>query len=195
MAIVTALICIVFLLVGTHSFMVWLSRSWQADQSGVTPWRRSWTVSLVALVLLAFVAGTAVVGAAHQVAWLSASSESWIKSERRYPMTFANRYAYEIRDLRKAGKPLPAEVLQRMRSETAAAEQRVVVLSDQTGLPWFVAVGPHDPANPGWKRSSFVSCIGDPKEEKMVQGGFTGDQWAELLADAAAGRSLERFRR
>ena len=193
MAIITALVCIVLLLLGAHIFFTWLARAWQVGQPDAVPWRRRWTVSLVSLVLLIFVAGTAVVGFTHQVVWLSTSPDSWTKSSRYSPRILVDLYAYEIRDLRTSGMPLPASVLQHMCNKAAADEMRVVVLNDKDGLPWFVAVGGYEPSNSSWKRGAFMGWTGQGDETTPVSGSFAGDQWTALIAEAESGRSLKKF--
>jgi hypothetical protein len=194
MAIITALVCVVLLLVGAHIFLTWLARAWQAGQTDAVPWRKRWTVSLVSLILLVFVAGTTMVGITHQVAWLSTSPDSWTKSTRYFPIILVNQYAYEIKDLRTAGKPLPAAALQRMCRKAAADEMRIVVLNDKDGLPWFVAVGTYKPDSSNKNSGAFIGWVGKGEEMNSVRGSFTSDQWAALIAEAEAGRSLEKFR-
>jgi hypothetical protein len=195
MAIATAAVCMAFLLVGMHRFFVWLSRSWQGGKADTVPWRKSWTISLVMLLMLAFIAGTAVVGATHQIAWLSMSTEPWVKKERRFSDSLAGHFALEIDGLRSANKPLPAEVFQRMSNEAVAADMRLVVLKDKDGLPWFVAVGAYDPGNPGWRRCAFLWWTGPGAASGPAHGNFTGDKWPALIAEAESGRPLDHFGR
>ena len=64
------------LVVGTHLFLRWLYREMRrADGADASAWKWRWTLGGQALVLLMFVAGTAMVGIAHQTAWLARSPE------------------------------------------------------------------------------------------------------------------------
>ena len=196
LAIITALVCVVLLLFGAHFFFTWLARAWQAGQPDARPWRKRWTVSFMSLVLLIFVAGTAMVGVTHQVVWLSMTPDSWTKKGRYSPRIWILLYANEIRDLHSAGKPLPAAALQRMCSKAAADEMRVVVLNDKDGLPWFVAVGAYEANSSNKNLGAFMSWAG--KGDKAIlthEGSFTNDQWTALVTEAEAGRSLEKFDR
>lgn len=63
---------------GLHRFLRWLLRDGAAvDASG---WRFSWTAAVATIVLVMFVAGTAMVGIAHQAVWLARSDEPWTRS-------------------------------------------------------------------------------------------------------------------
>ncbi len=194
MAITSAVICIAVLLVGLHSFMIWLSCSWQAGGGGAIPWRKSWTASLLSLVVLAFIAGTAMVGATHQIAWLSTSPEPWITRDWRTPTShLAVIFASEINVLRKAKKPLSADVFRHWNNEAVASDMRLVVLKDPEGQPWFVAVGAYDPGNPGWKSCQYLRWTGKEGETYPELGSFSGDQWADLIAAAESRQPLDRF--
>jgi hypothetical protein len=66
-AVSTAILCLAGVAVGAHYFLRWLA-------GGAWPWKR--TLRCVSLVVLMFVAGIALVGVAHQTAWLARSPES-----------------------------------------------------------------------------------------------------------------------
>ena len=196
MAILTALVCVVMLLFGAHIFFTWLARAWQAGQPDAVPWHKRWTVSFMSLVMLIFVAGTAMVGVTHQVVWLSTTPDQWLKRGRYFPGLLIHRFSNEISNLRAAGKPLPADEWQRMLSKAAADEMRVVVLTDKDGLPWFVAVGTYAPDSSPKNRGEFMSWSGTGDKTMLThKGSFTNDQWTALITDAEAGRSLEKFGR
>lgn len=63
---------------GLHWFLAWFVQARAEQDNGQTPneqrprttWRVRWTVSIGAIVMLAFVAGTAMVGIAHQTIWM-----------------------------------------------------------------------------------------------------------------------------
>lgn len=190
MAIATGLVCVAFLLVGTHSFLVWLSRSWQAGQAEATPWRKSWTVSLVSLVVLAFVAGTAVIGVTHQIAWLSTSPDPWIKSERwQHPSSLVYKFSSQIEEARKTHRDLDSQTLRLMHQE-AGERFRVAIIKDQAGQPWLVAVGPREVNDPRWQEGAFMSVTETAEGVQREFGRFPVDKWAALIAKAQSGQPM-----
>ena len=62
---------------GVHLLASWLRRSMSPD---APPWRGSSTVALVALFVLAFVAGIAAVGVFHQSAWLATQPQPFMEA-------------------------------------------------------------------------------------------------------------------
>jgi hypothetical protein len=72
--VLTALVCLILLGGGLHWFMRWLYakvRQARPAPEGASPhWRMRWTGMILALVVLAFVAGISAVGLTHQTAWL-----------------------------------------------------------------------------------------------------------------------------
>jgi prepilin-type processing-associated H-X9-DG protein len=74
-----ALSCSALLLfaIGLHGFLRWLS---SAAWPQLGTWRPRWTVSIVALTLLMFVAGISFVGVTHQVTWMATSKEPLFRS-------------------------------------------------------------------------------------------------------------------
>jgi prepilin-type processing-associated H-X9-DG protein len=69
--------------VGLHTFLRWLRASWKNDldyEPSDRRWRWKWTVALVGIVVLAFVAGISMVGLTHQIAWLATSPEPFVSS-------------------------------------------------------------------------------------------------------------------
>jgi hypothetical protein len=83
----TAAICLPLFVVGGHSFLRWLSASIVGEdlpepvRGRIWKWR--WTVSLVVLVLMMFIAGMAAAGIAHQTGWLITSRENWTEGSGR----------------------------------------------------------------------------------------------------------------
>jgi hypothetical protein len=74
----TAAVCLVAGGVGLHFFARWLyqAKAGQEETEAVARrWRPRWTVAVVAVVVLMFVAGTAAVGLTHQTVWLFTSPE------------------------------------------------------------------------------------------------------------------------
>jgi prepilin-type N-terminal cleavage/methylation domain-containing protein len=77
----TFVVCLVGLVVGSQLFLGRLSREVQQARGvgSVRPWPLSWTLTLVALVVMMFVAGVSAVGVGHQVGWLVSSPEPWVE--------------------------------------------------------------------------------------------------------------------
>jgi hypothetical protein len=77
--VVTAVVCLAALTAGLHLFLRWLSREVQRRRAvaggAVRPWPIRWTATLLTLVVLLFVAGTAAVGITHQTGWLVTAPE------------------------------------------------------------------------------------------------------------------------
>lgn len=63
---------------GLHRFLRWLARDGAA--AAASGWRLRWTAAVATIVLFMFVAGTSMVGIAHQAAWLARSDEPWTGS-------------------------------------------------------------------------------------------------------------------
>lgn len=66
---------------GLHRCLRWLLRNAAAVEA--PGWRLRWTAAVATIVLFMFVAGTAMVGIAHQAAWLARSDEPWTQSSFR----------------------------------------------------------------------------------------------------------------
>jgi hypothetical protein len=64
---------VVLFTAGVH----WLGRTWRRSraEAGAAPWKLRWSLTVVAVVFLLFVAGTAMIAVTHQVTWLATSSE------------------------------------------------------------------------------------------------------------------------
>jgi hypothetical protein len=69
--------------VGTHYLLRWLWRQRHARQDGSPDWPVRWSVSLVSLLVLLFLATMASVGIGHHVGWLSSSRDPLIESSWR----------------------------------------------------------------------------------------------------------------
>lgn len=77
---IAAWVCLLLIIVATHRLCGWLFRHNQngkIQSSAAAPrrWHWRWTLALVALVMLMFVAGLAAVGITHQTSWLALSPE------------------------------------------------------------------------------------------------------------------------
>lgn len=68
-------VCLILFATGLHLFLGWVREQMQREGGAASssPWKRSWTTSLVAVILLMFVAGLTSVGIAHQTGWLITS--------------------------------------------------------------------------------------------------------------------------
>ncbi len=80
-SVISAMLCLLGVTLGGHAFLRWLYTSTSPDgQPRRWPWK--WTIQLVALVVLLFVAGIAATGVAHQTGWLMRSPELLIRDNR-----------------------------------------------------------------------------------------------------------------
>ncbi|MEZ0229979.1 MAG: hypothetical protein ACAI25_15250 [Planctomycetota bacterium] len=75
-AVATFAVTLALVTAGVHFFASWLRRSMRPE---APPWRGRWTAALVALFVLAFVAGIAAVGIVHQTAWLATSPDPFFE--------------------------------------------------------------------------------------------------------------------
>jgi prepilin-type processing-associated H-X9-DG protein len=69
-------VCLVLFAGLAHSFFGWLYGQVEAEKG--LKWKVRWTASLVAGVVLMFVAGISAAGIAHQTGWLLTSKEPWV---------------------------------------------------------------------------------------------------------------------
>jgi len=70
----TVAVSLLLIYLGLHSFLRWLSSASTASQAAPARiWKKRWTASLVAVVVLMFATGTAFIGVVHQVGWLATS--------------------------------------------------------------------------------------------------------------------------
>jgi prepilin-type processing-associated H-X9-DG protein len=76
-SVVTGIGCLILFTVGLHFFLRWfyteMNKSYARSDRQATRWRPRWTVSIVGVVVLMFVAGMGAAGLAHQVGWLASS--------------------------------------------------------------------------------------------------------------------------
>jgi hypothetical protein len=73
----TAILCLVGVILGTHTFLKWL---YSATSAEPRYWSRKWTLQFVGLVALMFVAGIAFTAVVHQTTWLIRSPEPLAQS-------------------------------------------------------------------------------------------------------------------
>lgn len=75
---VTGVICLAALSLGLHRLLGWL---WKARlKATLSTWRLRWTMTILAMVVLMFVAGISVVGIVHQTIWIVTSPEPFRQS-------------------------------------------------------------------------------------------------------------------
>lgn len=77
----TAMVCFFALPLGLHLFLSWFWRA-RPDSTG-SAWPFRWTIVILAVVMLMFIAGISAVGITHQTAWLVTSPEPLFQSGRR----------------------------------------------------------------------------------------------------------------
>ncbi|MGB7157237.1 MAG: H-X9-DG-CTERM domain-containing protein [Tepidisphaeraceae bacterium] len=75
----TAITCLVATLSLGHAFARWLRRATDPTE----PWHARWTIAIVAIVLLMFVAGIGATGVGHQTAWLARSERPMFEYRSR----------------------------------------------------------------------------------------------------------------
>jgi len=83
----TAITCLLVIALLGHRFAAWLWSSVPADGSASAspsvPWRMRWTMAILAVVVLMFVAGIGATGVAHQAAWLARSGQPMFEYRTR----------------------------------------------------------------------------------------------------------------
>jgi prepilin-type processing-associated H-X9-DG protein len=78
-------VCLAVFTFGLHRFMTWFyARRQPAEQCEPAVWRWRWTLSSVAIIVLMFIAGIAIVGVTHQSAWLVRSPEPLVEGGRGF---------------------------------------------------------------------------------------------------------------
>jgi Protein of unknown function (DUF1559) len=82
----TAIICLAGLGIGAHYLCSWIHgqifRAIFPSETRVKRWQKRWTGGLLAIVIIMFVAGIAVVGITHQTVWLVSSPEPLVRRSR-----------------------------------------------------------------------------------------------------------------
>jgi prepilin-type processing-associated H-X9-DG protein len=78
----TGLVCLALFTIGLHRILKWLYGEVQRVQGEVRrPWSIRWTVSLVALVVVMFVAGISATAVVHQTGWLVAARRTLVEEK------------------------------------------------------------------------------------------------------------------
>jgi prepilin-type N-terminal cleavage/methylation domain-containing protein/prepilin-type processing-associated H-X9-DG protein len=78
--VLTALVCLALLAGGLHLFLGWLYGQAGETEGPRWRWRKRWTATMLAGVVLMFVAGISAVGITHQTVWLFNSPEPLTES-------------------------------------------------------------------------------------------------------------------
>lgn len=190
--IATGLVCLVVFVTGFHWFAGWMYRHRSPDARW--PWR--WSLSVTLSVILLFGAGIAVIGLVHQTTWLAKTNEPMVRYDMlRHPSQFTNRVdimAYygkeKDAEFRLTGEQVRRELPQILR-DARSPEAQVTVLSgpDEVLTALVIdlrrtAIGKH-----------HGICYYRWNGERLEMAFPTEGQVSEFIADAQAGRSLERF--
>ncbi|MCE9668073.1 hypothetical protein LY474_09635 [Myxococcus stipitatus] len=138
------------LVAGTHLFIRRFWPRFHAAPEAVTPWPLRWSLSLVAMLVLLFLATMSTMGIAHHVGWL-ASGRAPIFRTRLFPM-FAHgmgshrlcRTALERVSAGVSPGQVPALLLAGPTTREDAEEHHVFSVPGPGGRPGFV-VYPRDP--------------------------------------------------
>ncbi|ATB29513.1 hypothetical protein [Melittangium boletus] len=138
--------------VGSHLFLRGLWRRFHAETPEARPWPVRWSVSLLTLLVLLFLATMATVGAAHHVGWLVSTREPLVVSSWFRPGGFRERLERERLcefALLQAREGVTMEHLSRalLRSEdTREVAERMFVASRRgPGDALGILVFPRDP--------------------------------------------------
>ncbi len=78
--VVEAVLVLAALGVGLHLFMRWLWPQLRAPEQGTRPWPVRWSVSILSLLVLLFLATMATVGIGHHVGWLASGRAPLMES-------------------------------------------------------------------------------------------------------------------
>jgi len=84
----TAVVCLVILAFGLQRFLSWFYRQLQTKRGTPAPkaWSWKWTLRILGLVVLMFVAGLSAIGITHQTAWLITSPGPLLEGGMREPV-------------------------------------------------------------------------------------------------------------
>ena len=197
--IATGVICLAIFVWGFHRTATWMR---QGASSAEVGWRWRWTVTVTLGVTCFFTATIAVIGVLHQSIWLAKTEEPMLRYQNhfmRHPRTIVRDAEYFIATeaTRRSGErfditgdairvKLPAFLRQ-----SRAPDVRITVLSgpqdhftgliiDMRDTEWGKRHGIQAYRWDGAKME-FHAVVSDPA------------QLPEFIADAQAGRSLERF--
>jgi hypothetical protein len=106
LAVLEAVVVLAALSVGLHHFMRWLWARMHAQEQGARVWPVRWSVSIVSLLVLLFLATMATVGVGHQVGWLASGRGPLLESSwgsRLHPMTVGEDLCRKALELSKGG--------------------------------------------------------------------------------------------
>ena len=78
--VVSGIVCLAGVVIGLHVFLNWI---YSASATEPRSWRRKWTLAVVGVLVLMFVAGIAVTGMVQQTTWLIRSAEPLTQDNNR----------------------------------------------------------------------------------------------------------------
>ena len=194
--IATGVICLAIFVWGFHRTATWMR---QGASSAEVGWRWRWTVTVTLGVMCFFTATIAVIGVLHQSIWLAKTDEPMLRNVMRHPrmilMATENFIARKVASrpaerYQVTGDAIRAELPKFLR-QSRAPDVRITVLSgpqdhftgliiDMRDTEWGKRHGIQAYRWDGAKMQ-FHAVVSDPA------------QLPEFIADAQAGRSLERF--
>jgi hypothetical protein len=197
----TAVVAVAGLAFGLHLFLRWLfnqvQQTGQATDQSRPAWQLRWTVALLSVVVLMFVAGIAAVGVTHQTTWLATSPEPILavsgkpaEAQTRNNLQqqgLAVRTHYDVFKVLPAGGTFDkygrglhgwqAPLLPYL--EEGALFKRI-----KLDVPW------HDDANkPAFQ--VVVYAFHHPSEEERDAAGFALSQYASNVRVMGGGRPLD----
>lgn len=195
--IATGLVCLVVFVAGFHWLASWMYRHRSADARW--PWR--WTLSVTLSVILLFGAGIAVIGLVHQTTWLAKTPEPMVRYDMlRHPDQILSGVRWlTLKDQEEpAGMRLTGERVRRELPDILVGgrspEVQVTVLSDYKDLFAALVIDLRRTAiGRRYGSRHYGICYYRWSGKDLEQVFLTESQVAEFIADAQAGRSLERF--
>jgi hypothetical protein len=163
--------------IGVHWFANWLFRSsvdGRSDRSGWA-WRRSFAIGLV--VIIAFAAGTAMVGIVHQITWMATSKERLVSSGeasyRHSSMNNSRQIVLALHNYNDALKSLPSGQTQDEHG-IALHGWQYPLLPYLEEVNLYNAIDKTQPWNSGKNAEYFcqdVHCFLNPRLQRPNEGG------------------------
>jgi len=171
---------------GLHLFMRWLWPQLRTQEQSPQPWPVRWSVSILSLLVLLFLATMATVGIGHQVGWLATSREPLLESSFRFGFP-EHREASELCDealrLSKGGaadERIGGLLLAKERTRELMEQLSVVPVRKPDSAVAFLVI-PRDPA--GLQQHGVLRCGGGRLDPEGFQ--------ARLLPRLLAGEEVK----